>query len=631
MNKKQKKNLIKICISIILLIPSEIFKSKMPVVLSTASFLIIYIIIGYDVLKKALKGIFRRQIFDENFLMSLATIGALALGNYSEAVAVMLLYKIGEVFESMAVGKSRKSITKLMDIRPDYANAVIDGEIKRVSPDEVLPGTLIVVRPGEKIPIDGFIVEGEATLDTSSLTGESVPVDVKPGEQVTSASINLNGVLKIQTSKSFEESTVSKILEMVESASSRKSKTEGFIGRFAAVYTPIVCICAILLAGAVPIVRYIIGMEPDVGVYVYRALTFLVISCPCALVISIPLTFFAGIGGAGREGILVKGSEYLELLSKVNILAMDKTGTLTEGAFAVSEVVTSNGNTEETVLKMAALAEYYSNHPIAVGIKKAYEVRFGCLTEDECTNDIVEKIGYGIIAKRNNDNILVGSKRLLEENNIAVDEINDEASGTKVYVAYNNEYVGCIKINDRIKKGALDIAGKLSKNGVERVIMLTGDNELNAGYVAAETGIKEVYSNLLPGDKLGIIEKILDDNRNKSIVGFIGDGINDAPVLAGADIGIAMGGLGSDAAIEAADVCLMDDDPEKIIKAFFISRKCIRIVYENIFFTLGIKLICLILGACGIAGMWSAVFADVGVMVIAVFNAIRALKMPGIQ
>ena len=582
-------------------------------------YMVPYLVVGYDILRKAFKGILNKQVFDENFLMAVATIGAIALGNYKEGVSVMLFYQIGELFQSYAVGKSRRNISDLMDIRPDYANIETDGELEQVDPDEVEVGTVIVVQPGEKVPIDGVIEDGTSTLNTSALTGESVPREAKTGDEVISGCINLTGLLKIRTTKEFGESTVSKILELVENSSSRKSKSENFISKFARYYTPAVCYGALALAILPPLVRMLVmGLAPEWGDWIYRALTFLVISCPCALVISIPLSFFAGIGGASHEGVLVKGSNYLETMAQTKYVVFDKTGTMTQGVFEVSGVH-HNTMPEEELLEYAALAECSSSHPISKSLQKAYGKQ---INRDRVT-DIEELSGKGVTAKVDGVKVAAGNAKLMKYLGIEYSECDE--IGTIVHVAVDGAYAGHILISDKLKPHAKEAIRDLKKAGITKTVMLTGDMKRVADKVAAELGIEEVYSELLPADKVAKVESLLNQKSEKEKLAFVGDGINDAPVLSRADIGIAMGALGSDAAIEAADVVLMDDDPKKIAKAIKISRKCMRIVYENIYFALGIKAICLILGALGIANMWMAIFADVGVMVIAVLNAIRAL------
>ena len=581
-------------------------------------FMIPYLVIGYDILKKAFKGILNKQVFDENFLMAVATVGAILLGDYSEGVAVMLFYQIGELFQSYAVGKSRRNISELMDIRPDYANIEKDGTLEQVDPDEVEIGTIIVVQPGEKVPIDGVITEGTSTLNTSALTGESLPRDAKAGDEVISGCINMTGLLKIRTTKEFGESTVSKILELVENSSSRKSKSENFISKFAKYYTPAVCYGAIALALIPPIVLLIMGKPAMWGDWIYRALTFLVISCPCALVISIPLSFFAGIGGASNQGILVKGSNYLETLAQTKYVVFDKTGTMTQGVFEVSGIH-HNEMPDEKLLEYAALAECSSSHPISKSLQKAY----GKPIDRNRVTDIEEISGNGVIAKVDGISVAAGNTKLMNRLGIAYQDCHHV--GTVVHMAIDGKYAGHILISDIIKPHAKEAIAELKKAGISKTVMLTGDSKRVADQVAGELGIQEVYSELLPADKVSRVEELLNQKSEKDKLAFVGDGINDAPVLSRADIGIAMGALGSDAAIEAADIVLMDDDPLKISKAIKIARKCIRIVYENIYFAIGIKVLCLILGALGIANMWMAIFADVGVMIIAVLNAIRTL------
>ena len=622
MNKKQKKMLVRIIVAALLvvlltLIPESIIGEKSIVQLGL--FLIPYLIIGYDILKKAFKGIRNKQVFDENFLMAVATIGAIILGDYKEGVAVMLFYQVGELFQSYAIGKSRKNISELMDIRPDYANIVSDGETKTVSPYEVPVGSVIVVKPGEKVPLDGIVIEGSASIDTSALTGESVPREVQYGDEIISGCINNSGLLKIETTKEFSESTVSKILDLVENASSKKSKSENFITKFARVYTPFVCYSALFLAVVPPIIGGIATGEFEFSKWIYRALTFLVISCPCALVISIPLTFFAGIGGASKAGILIKGSNYLEALSNAKIIAMDKTGTLTKGVFEVTKVNPVNIS-EEKLLYYAASAECYSAHPISISLVNAYAKE---INKEEVT-DVTEIAGHGVSAKVGNDTVSVGNDKLMKLKNVKY--INEPFVGTVCHVVVNDEYAGYIVISDKLKDTSKSAILKMAKAGIKKTVMLTGDNKFAADSIAALLSIDEVHSELLPQDKVNIVEKLLSEKGQKDKLVFVGDGINDAPVLTRADIGIAMGALGSDAAIEAADVVLMDDNPEKIPLAVGISKKCIKIVYENIYFAIGVKAICLLLGAFGIANMWTAIFADVGVMIIAVLNAIRALR-----
>ena len=617
MNKKQKKVLVRIIVAFVLLI----VLSFVPVEgwIQFALYMIPYLVIGYDILKKAVKGIMNRQVFDENFLMAVATVGAIALGDYKEGVAVMLFYQIGELFQSYAVGKSRRNISELMDIRPDYANVEQDGELVQVDPDEVEIGRVILVKPGEKIPIDGVVVEGTSSLNTSALTGESLPREAKEGDEVISGCINMTGLLKIRTTKEFGESTVSKILELVENSSSRKSRSENFISKFARIYTPAVCYGAVALALIPPIVRMVfMGLPADFGTWIYRALTFLVISCPCALVISIPLSFFAGIGGASKEGVLVKGSNYLETLSQTKYVVFDKTGTMTQGVFEVSGIYPAALSKEE-VVEYAACAESYSSHPISKSLQKAY----GKEIDKNRVTEVKEISGKGVTAQVDGRLVAAGNGKLMDQLGVPYTVCNEV--GTLVYVAVDGKFAGCILISDLLKPHAREAIAALKEAGVTKTVMLTGDTKRVADAVAAELGIHEVCSELLPADKVSKVEELLAKKSEKEKLAFVGDGINDAPVLSRADIGIAMGALGSDAAIEAADIVLMDDDPLKIAKAIKISRKCIRIVYENIYFAIGIKVICLILGALGIANMWAAIFADVGVMVIAVLNAIRAL------
>ena len=621
MNKKQKKVLKRIIVAAVLLVIIGIAGSvvSIPKWLEFLFYLVPYFVIGYDILRKAWKGICNRQMFDENFLMAVATIGAIALSDYKEGVAVMLFYQIGELFQSYAVGKSRRNISDLMDIRPDYANIETDGQMEKVDPDEVEIGTVIIVQPGEKVPIDGVVVEGHSSLNTSALTGESVPREVAVGEEIISGCINISGLLKIRTTKEFGESTVSKILDLVENASSKKSRSENFISRFAHYYTPAVCYGALALAILPPLVRmFAFALAPEWGDWIYRALTFLVISCPCALVISIPLSFFAGIGGASKAGVLVKGSNYLETLSETKYVVFDKTGTMTQGVFEVSGVH-HNTMPEEQLLEYAALAECSSSHPISKSLQKAYGKQ---INRDRVT-EIEELSGKGVTAKVDGIPVAAGNAKLMKYLNVEYSEC--EEVGTIVHVAVDGKYAGHILISDKLKLHAKEAIRDLKKAGITKTVMLTGDMKRVADKVAEELGIGEVYSELLPADKVAKVEQLLSQKSENEKLAFVGDGINDAPVLSRADIGIAMGALGSDAAIEAADVVLMDDDPKKIVKAIKISRKCMRIVYENIYFALGIKAICLVLGALGIANMWMAIFADVGVMVIAVLNAIRAL------
>ena len=622
MTKKQKKNLIRIIVTsaliiILLFLPIE-------GLLRLLLFLIPYLIIGYDIIIKAVKGVINLQPFDECFLMCIATIGALIIavatdGDYLEAIAVMLFYQVGEWFQSYAVGKSRRNISELMDIRPDYANIEQDGELVKVDPDEVETGTIITVRPGEKIPIDGIITEGSSVIDTSALTGESIPREVCEGDQVLSGCINKNGLLKIRTTKDFEESTVSEILELVENASSRKSRSENFITKFARVYTPVVVLSAAALAVVPPLIRMLfLSMAPNWSIWIYRALTFLVISCPCALVISIPLSFFAGIGGASKQGILIKGSNFLEMLSKAGIVVFDKTGTLTKGSFEVDKIVSQDISSEK-LLEYAASAELYSTHPIAISLRNKAEGM--SLQKPENTEDIS---GQGIKAVINGEELLVGNEKLMHNKGISPAEVTE--NGTVVHVAVNSSYKGYIIIRDQIKPDAEKAVSSLSEQGIHKIVMLTGDNAVTANETAAELGIKEVYSELLPSDKVEKTEELLYSKAEKESLVFVGDGVNDAPVLSIADIGISMGALGSDAAIEASDIVLMDDDPCKISKSISISRKCMRIVHENIVFAIGVKLLCLVLGALGIANMWLAVFGDVGVLIIAILNAMRCMR-----
>ena len=619
MNKKQKKMLRRIILAAVLLVVVAL----LPVEgwLRFGLFMIPYFLIGYDILWDAVKGVKNLQPFDENFLMAVATVGAIALGDYKEGVAVMLFYQIGELFQSYAVGRSRRSISQLMDIRPDYANIEGEnGQLEKVDPDQVPVGSIIVVQPGEKVPIDGLIAEGESTLDTAALTGESVPRDAAPGDEVISGCINLTGVLRIRTTKEFGESTVSKILELVENAGSRKSRSENFISRFARIYTPAVCFSALALAVLPPLVRIFMGSPAGWGDWVYRALTFLVISCPCALVISIPLGFFAGIGGASSAGVLIKGSNFMETLAQVETVAFDKTGTMTQGVFEVSGI--HHSSMEETkLLEYAALAESYSSHPISQSLRRAW----GGEPDKNRVSDVTELSGKGLTAKVDGKTVAVGNARLMELLGVEYKECH--SVGTVVHVAIDGAYAGHILIADMLKPSAKAAVAAMKAAGVKKTVMLTGDAHSVAAQTAGELGADEFYAELLPGDKVDRVEKLLEENRGKEKLAFVGDGINDAPVLSRADVGIAMGALGSDAAIEAADVVLMDDDPMKIAKAINIAKKCIRIVYENIVFAIGVKLICLVLGALGITNMWAAIFADVGVMVIAVLNAIRALRV----
>lgn len=622
MNKKQKKVFIRIIIAFALII----ILKWIPVegYVRFALYMVPYLVIGYDILRKAGKGILNRQVFDENFLMAVATVGAIALRDYTEGVSVMLFYQIGELFQSYAVGKSRRNISELMDIRPDYANIEKDGQLEQVDPDEVEVGTTIVVQSGEKVPIDGVILEGSSTLNTSALTGESLPREVKAGDEIISGCINMTGVLKICTTKEFGESTVSKILELVENSSSRKSRSENFISKFAKYYTPAVCYGALALAVLPPLVRMIaLGLAPEWGDWIYRALTFLVISCPCALVISIPLSFFAGIGGASNQGILVKGSNYLETLASTKYVVFDKTGTMTQGVFEVSGVH-HNEMDAEKLLEYAALAECSSSHPISKSLQKAY----GKSIDRNRVTDIEEIGGNGVTAKVDGILVAAGNVKLMKK--LGISYMDCHSVGTIVHMAVDGKYAGHILISDLIKPHAAQAIAELKRAGVKKTVMLTGDAKNVAEQVAEELGIQEVHSELLPADKVAKVEELLKQKTEKEKLAFVGDGINDAPVLSRADIGIAMGALGSDAAIEAADIVLMDDDPLKIAKAIKIARKCIRIVYQNIYFALGIKGICLLLGAIGVANMWMAIFADIGVMVIAVLNAIRALFVKNI-
>ena len=647
MTKKQKKVLIRIIIAAVLIAALKLLFHFVTVnkYIELVAFLVPYFVIGYDILKKAIHGIFNGEVFDENFLMAIATVGAIALGEYVEGTAVMLFYQIGELFQSYAVGKSRKNITSLMDIRPDYANIEEDGKIEQVDPDDVEIGTIIIVKPGEKIPIDGVIVEGSSTLNTSALTGESVPRGAKEGDEVISGCVNLTGLLKIKTNKEFGDSTVSKILDLVENSSMKKSRSENFITRFAKIYTPAVCIGALVLAVLPPLVNLIMGNPAEWSKWLIRALTTLVISCPCALVISIPLSFFGGIGGASSRGILIKGSNYLEILSKTKYIVCDKTGTLTKGVFEVTDVKTANSYKKDELLKLAAYAESYSTHPISKSIRNAY----GNDIDTGIVSDIEEISGHGISADVEGRKVLAGNIKLMKQFNIDVSSTAaevDSAIGTLVYVAVDGTYAGCIIISDVVKPTSAQAVRSLKKAGVSKVVMLTGDAKKVADAVGGELGIDVVKSELLPADKVEEVEKLLGSKDKNEVLAFVGDGINDAPVLSRADIGIAMGALGSDAAIEAADIVLMDDDPAKIATAMNISRKTLRIVhqnivfalavkfvclflgaivYENIYFAIGIKLICLVLGAIGIANMWVAIFADVGVMVLAVLNATRCL------
>lgn len=623
MSKKQKKVLYRIIISLVLLVAVSIIDTlvELPMIAQVILYLIPYFIIGYDILKKAGKGILNRQVFDENFLMAVATVGAILLGDFREGSAVMLFYQIGELFQSFAVGKSRKNITALMDIRPDYANIIVDGKLEQVDPDDVEIGTEIVVNPGEKVPIDGVITEGNTTLNTSALTGESVPRNAKCGEEVISGCINLTGTITLKTTKEFGDSTVSKILDLVENSSMKKSRSENFITKFAKYYTPAVCYSALALAILPPLISLLIGISPAWQQWIVRALTFLVISCPCALVISIPLSFFGGIGCASTNGILVKGSNYLEALADTKYIVFDKTGTLTKGVFEVSGIYPEQGTSKEQLIEYAAYAESGSSHPISVSLKKAYGKEMSL----ERVYDIEEIAGHGVKAVVDGKTVYAGNLRLMNKMGISVSREYNE--GTMVYVAVDNNYVGCIMISDVIKETSKDAISGLKKHGIKQTVMLTGDAKKTAEKVAKEIGMDKVCSELLPADKVNEVEKLLAQKNAKEKLAFVGDGINDAPVLSRADIGIAMGALGSDAAIEAADIVLMDDDPAKISLAMKISLKTLKIVKENIVFALAIKAICLLLGALGIAGMWLAIFADVGVMVLAVLNATRALKL----
>lgn len=626
MTKKQKKVLIRIIIAAVLIAALKLLFHFVTVnkYIELVAFLVPYFVIGYDILKKAIHGIFNGEVFDENFLMAIATVGAIALGEYVEGTAVMLFYQIGELFQSYAVGKSRKNITSLMDIRPDYANIEEDGKIEQVDPDDVEIGTIIIVKPGEKIPIDGVIVEGSSTLNTSALTGESVPRGAKEGDEVISGCVNLTGLLKIKTNKEFGDSTVSKILDLVENSSMKKSRSENFITRFAKIYTPAVCIGALVLAVLPPLVNLIMGNPAEWSKWLIRALTTLVISCPCALVISIPLSFFGGIGGASSRGILIKGSNYLEILSKTKYIVCDKTGTLTKGVFEVTDVKTANSYKKDELLKLAAYAESYSTHPISKSIRNAY----GNDIDTGIVSDIEEISGHGISADVEGRKVLAGNIKLMKQFNIDVSSTAaevDSSIGTLVYVAVDGTYAGCIIISDVVKPTSAQAVRSLKKAGVSKVVMLTGDAKKVADAVGGELGIDVVKSELLPADKVEEVEKLLGSKDKNEVLAFVGDGINDAPVLSRADIGIAMGALGSDAAIEAADIVLMDDDPARIATAMNISRKTLRIVHQNIVFALAVKFVCLFLGAIGIANMWIAIFADVGVMVLAVLNATRCL------
>lgn len=623
MSKKQKKVLIRIIISSVLLVALMITSKLVQLNkwVEFVLFLVPYLIIGYDILKKAIKGIAKGQVFDENFLMAVATIGAVALGDFAEGAAVMLFYQIGELFQSVAVGKSRRNITSLMDIRPDYANVEVDGKLEKVEPDDVEIGTDIIVNPGEKVPIDGVVVSGESTLNTSALTGESVPRSVKSGDEIISGCINLTGVLRIKTSKEFGDSTVSKILDLVENSSMKKSKSENFITKFARYYTPAVCGGALVLAVLPPIVRMIMGESAMWGDWITRALTFLVISCPCALVISIPLSFFAGIGCASANGVLVKGSNYLEALSDTQYIVFDKTGTLTKGVFEVTGIYPAKGFDENTIVGLASYAESASNHPISISLKKY----FGKEIKRDSVSDIEEIAGHGVSAVVNGHKVYAGNIKLMHKENITVDAEHNE--GTVVYVSCDGVYAGCIVISDVVKDNSKKAIANLKKSGIDKTVMLTGDSKETAKRVAENLGLDEYHAELLPADKVEWVEKLLGEKSPEKKLAFVGDGINDAPVLSRADIGIAMGALGSDAAIEAADIVLMDDDPSKIALARKISVHTLKIVKENIWFALIVKAVCLVLGALGIANMWIAIFADVGVMVLAVLNAIRALKL----
>ena len=623
MTKKQKKVLYRIIASIVLLVAIIILTKFVTLNkwVELLIYLVPYLVIGYDILKKAVKGIFKGQVFDENFLMAVATVGAVALGDYKEGVAVMLFYQIGELFQSVAVGKSRKNITSLMDIRPDYANIEVDGKLEKVDPDDVEIGTEIVVNPGEKVPIDGVVTLGNSSLNTSALTGESVPRSVKVGDEIISGCINLTGVLRIKTTKQFGDSTVSKILDLVENSSMKKSRSENFITKFARYYTPAVCAGALVLAILPPVIRLLMGESAMWSDWIIRALTFLVISCPCALVISIPLSFFAGIGCASANGVLVKGSNYLEALSDTEYVVFDKTGTLTKGVFEVTGIYPSNGFDKNSLIRLAAFAESASSHPISVSLKKTYAKEINL---DE-VSDIEEIAGHGVSALVDGKRVFAGNIKLMKKENIAVDNEHDE--GTVVYVSCDGRYAGCIVISDVVKENSKKAISSLKKSGIKKTVMLTGDSAKTASRVAENLGLDEYHAELLPADKVDRVEKLLSEKSPKKKLAFVGDGINDAPVLSRADIGIAMGALGSDAAIEAADIVLMDDDPSKIALARKISVHTLKIVKENIWFALLVKAVCLVLGALGIAGMWFAIFADVGVMVIAVLNAIRALKL----
>ena len=620
MTKKQKNLLTRVLVSGALLLIFALLPLRQYPLLRFLLYLVPYLIVGYDILRKAYKGILHRQVFDEHFLMSVATIGAMALGEYSEGVAVMWFYQIGELFQSCAVDRSRRSISELMDIRPDYANIESDGKLERVDPDDVEVGSIIVVQPGEKVPIDGVITEGESTLNTAALTGESLPRDVRAGDEIVSGSVNLSGLLKVRTTKAFGESTASKILDLVENAGSRKAKSEQFITKFARVYTPAVCYSALALAVLPPLVRLMLSMPPLWGQWIYRALTFLVISCPCAIVVSIPLSFFGGIGGASNQGILIKGSNFMETLANVKTVVFDKTGTITKGNFAVAGVHHAT-MPEKQLLEYAALAESHSSHPISQSLRQAYGRELAL----DRVSDVQEISGHGVVARVDGRQVAAGNRRHMSAQGVDCEDCH--GVGTVVHLAVDGAYAGHILIADEMKPGAKEAMDALHRAGVRRTVMLTGDTQAAADAVAAEVGIDEVHAGLLPADKVSLVEKLLTEEGADGTLAFVGDGINDAPVLSRADIGIAMGGIGSDAAIEAADVVLMDDDPRKIAKAIRIARKCMRIVRENIFFAIFVKLACLVLGALGIANMWLAIFADVGVMVLCVLNAIRALMV----
>ena len=620
MTKKQKNLLTRVLVSGALLLIFALLPLRQYPLLRFLLYLVPYLIVGYDILRKAYKGILHRQVFDEHFLMSVATIGAMALGEYSEGVAVMWFYQIGELFQSCAVDRSRRSISELMDIRPDYANIESDGALERVDPDDVEVGSIIVVQPGEKVPIDGVVTEGESTLNTAALTGESLPRDVRAGDEIVSGSVNLSGLLKVRTTKAFGESTASKILDLVENAGSRKAKSEQFITKFARVYTPAVCYSALALAVLPPLVRLMLSIPPLWGQWIYRALTFLVISCPCAIVVSIPLSFFGGIGGASNQGILIKGSNFMETLANVKTVVFDKTGTITKGNFAVAGVHHAT-MPEKQLLEYAALAESHSSHPISQSLRQAYGRELAL----DRVSDVQEISGHGVVARVDGRQVAAGNRRHMSAQGVDCEDCH--GVGTVVHLAVDGAYAGHILIADEMKPGAKEAMDALHRAGVRRTVMLTGDTQAAADAVAAEVGIDEVHAGLLPADKVSLVEKLLTEEGADGTLAFVGDGINDAPVLSRADIGIAMGGIGSDAAIEAADVVLMDDDPRKIAKAIRIARKCMRIVRENIFFAIFVKLACLVLGALGIANMWLAIFADVGVMVLCVLNAIRALMV----